>query len=142
MHIKKYNDSKKCFLRFWCKRQRFCQNAVKVLRIFIDWILNRDSLFTLNMTEDLGLCPECQLGYLRPMGKVNIGIEKAGEFRDNDDMRDLICDNCGHKEKSAALWKRIEKWRSDGPVSNYKTTIPVLDRTESIIINIIIHLYY
>jgi len=60
------------------------------------------------MSKDLELCPECNQGHLKPTGRGSVGSEKPGEIRDNDSMRDLECDKCGHKQKNAGLYEHGE----------------------------------
>ena len=55
------------------------------------------------MSENFGLCPECKQGHLNPKGRVNVGSTIPGEIRDKDSVRELVCDNCGHKQTNVDL---------------------------------------
>src|SRR5206468_12437883 len=56
------------------------------------------SLFTLNMSENLELCPKCKQGHLRDAGGVTIKREIEPPFRQTGSMRERICDQCGHRQ--------------------------------------------
>jgi len=49
------------------------------------------------------LCPMCKNGYLRPSGKASTTGESDEPFTPTVHIRDLECDNCGHRQKAASL---------------------------------------
>jgi len=53
---------------------------------------------TLNMSENMELCPKCKQGHLRDAGGVTIKREIEPPFRQTGSMRDRICDHCGHRQ--------------------------------------------
>ena len=46
------------------------------------------------MSEDLGLCSICKIGYLKPTGEIVIEGEFAGEFMEIGTRRVFQCENC------------------------------------------------
>jgi C4-type Zn-finger protein len=61
-------------------------------------MFNRRLAFTLNMSENLELCPKCKQGHLRDAGGVTIKREIEPPFRQTGSMRERICDQCGHRQ--------------------------------------------
>jgi C4-type Zn-finger protein len=61
-------------------------------------MFNRHLAFTLNMSENLELCPKCKQGHLRGAGGVAIKREILAPFRQTGSMRERICDQCGHRQ--------------------------------------------
>jgi hypothetical protein len=61
-------------------------------------MFNRRLAFTLNMSENLELCPKCKQGHLRDAGGVTIKREIDPLFRQTGSMRERICDQCGHRQ--------------------------------------------
>ena len=55
--------------------------------------------FTLNMSENLELCPKCKQGHLRDTGDAAVKVEIQPPFRQTgSSMRERICDQCGHTQ--------------------------------------------
>lgn len=48
-------------------------------------------------------CPMCKNGYMRPTGEASTTGESDEPFSPTVHMRDLECDNCGHRQKAASL---------------------------------------
>jgi C4-type Zn-finger protein len=62
-------------------------------------MFNRRVAFTLNMSENLELCPKCKQGHLRDTHDTAVKVEIQPPFRQTgSSTRQRICDYCGHRQ--------------------------------------------
>lgn len=61
-------------------------------------MFNSRLAFTLNMSENLGLCPKCKQGHLRDTGDAVKGEIEPPFRQTGSSMRERTCDHCGHRQ--------------------------------------------
>jgi DNA-directed RNA polymerase subunit M/transcription elongation factor TFIIS len=64
-------------------------------------MFNRGLAFTLNMSENLELCPECKEGHLYPVVTARVSAEAKG-------IRNYECAICGHKQIGAKQTQNVD----------------------------------
>jgi hypothetical protein len=55
------------------------------------------------MSENLELCPKCNIGHFRPTGNVSRAGENEPPFRETSSTKEMICDYCGQRRADVGV---------------------------------------